>query len=53
MLHGHYKQIELSWLNLFYKFGIGEQTALQLVYDIWYIQDCLKYFSCYMALICW
>ena len=44
MLHGHSKPLELSWLELFGEFGIGEQTVSQLVYYIWYIQYCLKEF---------
>ena len=44
MLHGRSKALELSWLEFFGKFGIGEQTVSQLVFDLWYIQDCLKYF---------
>ena len=44
MLHGYSKPLELSWLDLFGSFGIGEQTVSQLVYDLWYIQDRLKEF---------
>ena len=42
MLHGNYKPLELSCIEFFGEFGIGEQTISQLVYDIWYIQDRLK-----------
>ena len=44
MLHGHSKPLELSWLDLFGKFGTGELIVSKLVYDLWYIQDCLKEF---------
>ena len=42
MLHGHSKSIELSWIELFAEFGIGEQKVSHLVSDLWYIQDRLK-----------
>ena len=42
MLHGHSKPLELSWLEFFGKFGIGEQIVPHLVYDLWYIQDRIK-----------
>ena len=44
MLHGHSKPLEVSWLEVLGKFGIGEQTVSQLVYDLWYIQDRFKVF---------
>ena len=37
MLYGNYKPLELSWLEFFGEFGIGEKTASQLVHDLWYI----------------
>ena len=44
MLHGHSKPLELSWLEFFGKFGIGEQIVPHLVYNLWYIQDRIKEF---------
>ena len=44
MLYRHSKPLELSWLEFFGEFVIGEQTVSQLVYDLWYIQERLKYF---------
>ena len=45
MLYGHSKQLDLYWLYFFGKFGIVEKTVLQLLCDLWYIQDRIKYFS--------
>ena len=45
MLHGNSKPLELSWLEFFGKFGIGEKIVSQLVYYLWYTQGHLKDFS--------
>ena len=44
MLHGHSKPLELAWLECLGKFGIGQHTVSQLIYNIWYIQNRLKIF---------
>ena len=44
MLHRNSKPLELSWLDLFSKFGIREQRVSQLVYNLWYIKYRLKEF---------
>ena len=44
MLHGNYKPLKLSCIEFFGEFEIGYKTISQLVYDPWYIQDCLKEF---------